>query len=68
MKKPMIEISPKYIVDSTGKETEVVLDITTFEQMLEYLEDIYFGIKAEKALAEGEFVKFDEIKRKSAKK
>lgn len=44
MKKPMIEISPKYIVDSTGKKTEAVLDITTFEQMLEYLEDIYRSI------------------------
>ncbi len=68
MKKQVLEISPKYIVDETGKKTEVVLDISTFEQMLESLEDFYFGLEAEKFLESGEFVDFDEANKKVLKK
>lgn len=68
MKKQVLEISPRYIIDSSGKKTEVVLDISTFEQMLENLEDLYFGLKAEKTLAEGEFIDFDEANKKILKK
>lgn len=68
MKKQILEISPKYIVDSTGKKMEVVLDIVTFEKMLEQLEDLYFGLKAERALKEGEFIDFDEASKKIVKK
>lgn len=68
MKKNILEISPRYIVDSSGKKTEVVLDISTFEQMLESIEDLYFGLKAEQALAEGEFIDFDEANKKIIKK
>lgn len=68
MKKKVLEISPRYIVDSTGKKTAVVLDISTFEQMLEDLEDFYFGLQAEKALKEDEFVDFDEANKKILKK
>ncbi len=60
MKKHILEISPRYIVDDAGKKTEVVLDISTFEQMLESLEDSYFGLKAEQALSEDKFINFDE--------
>ena len=58
--KEIIEISPRYIVDENGKKTEVVLDISTFEQILENLEDLYFGLKAKEALQNGEFIDFDE--------
>lgn len=68
MKRDMLEISPRYIVDSAGKKTEVVLDISTFEQMLESLEDLYFGLQAEKALQEGDFIDFDEANKEIVKK
>ncbi|HJZ23856.1 MAG TPA: hypothetical protein VJ201_05340 [Candidatus Babeliales bacterium] len=64
MKKEDLNISPRYIVDSTGKKTEVVLDISTFEKMLESLEDMYFGLQAEQALDTGEFIDFDEINKR----
>ena len=63
-----LEISPRYIVDSTGKKTEVILDISTFERMLESLEDLYFGLQAKQALQEGEFIDFDEANKKILKK
>ena len=63
-----LEISPRYVVDSTGKKTEVILDISTFERMLESLEDLYFGLQAEQALQEGEFIDFDEANKKILKK
>ena len=60
MKKQFLEISPRFIVDDSGKKTEVVLDITTYEQMLEYLEDLYFGLKAKEAFQEDEYIDFHE--------
>lgn len=68
MKKSGLEIYPKYIVDETGKKTEVVIDISTFEKMLEDLEDLYFSLEAEKVLECGEFVDFDEANKKVLKK
>ena len=68
MKKDILHISPKYIVDATGKKTEVVLDITTFEQLLENLEDLYYGARAKEALTEGEFLDFDEANKDLLKK
>ena len=68
MKKERLEIAPRYIIDSSGKKTEVILDISTFERMLENLEDLYFGLQAEQALREGEFIDFDEANKKILKK
>ena len=68
MKKEVLEISPRYIVDSAGKKTEVILEIATFEKMLESLEDMYFGLKADQALDEGEFIDFDEANKAVLKK
>ena len=68
MRKDVLEISPRYIVDSMGKKTEVILDISTFEKMLESLEDFYFGLQAERALENGEFIDFDEANKKIIKK
>ena len=67
MKKNILEISPRYIVDSTGKKTEVILDVSTFEKILESLEDLYFGLQAEKALQE-EYIDFDEANHEILKK
>lgn len=65
MKKEILEIAPKYIVDNTGKKTAVILEIATFEDMLERLEDMYFGLKAEQALQEDEFLDFNELNKKN---
>ena len=68
IKKHDLEIAPRYIVDSVGNKTEVVLDIATFEQMVEVLEDLYLGLQAEEAFKEGEFIDFDEANKKILKK
>ena len=68
MKKDILRFSPKYIVDASGKRTEVVLDISTFNELLENLEDLYYVARAKKALAEGEFLDFDEANEKILKK
>ena len=68
MKKEALEISPRYIIDGMGKKTEVILDISTFEKMLESLEDLYFGLHAEQVLQAGEFIDFDEANKKILKK
>ena len=46
------KITPQYIIDKAGKKTGVILDILAFEQLLEEIEDIYFGSIAHKALQE----------------
>lgn len=57
----LLEISPRYIVDESGEKKEVILDISTFEKLLEQLEDLYLGRMAEQALAEkSEFSDFEE--------
>lgn len=35
-----MELAPKYITDSEGKRTEVVLSIDSFESLLEDLKDL----------------------------
>ena len=67
MEKHELTISPRYIVNEHGEKVEVVLDIQTFEKIHAILEDVYFGLQAEKALAEGEFVDFDKANSKDLK-
>lgn len=52
MKKEKLTIDPQYLINKSGKKTAVVLDIKTFESMLEYVEDEYFGKQAAKLLKE----------------
>lgn len=68
MKKEILDISPRYIVNEKGQKTEVILDIMTFEKILEELEDLYLGQQAQKVLSEGEFLDFDEVNKKILKK
>ena len=68
MKKNTLYMEPRYIVDSTGKKVEVVLDLSTYEKMVENLEDSYFGEQAERVLEDGEFIDFDEANKKILKK
>jgi hypothetical protein len=46
------KITPQYIINKAGKKTSVILDINEFENLLEQIEDIYFGSIAQKALKE----------------
>lgn len=59
MSKERLEIKPRYIVDSHGKKVAVILDIATFECMLENLENLYFGLQAKQVLKQAEFIDFD---------
>ena len=63
-----IEIEPRYIVDNLGKKKEVILNIKTFEKILEQLEEMYLIKEAKKALKEDEFVDFKEANKKILKK
>jgi hypothetical protein len=63
MKKQTLDIAPQFIVDKTGKKTGVLLDIATFEQLLEKVEELYLGLEAERILEdESEFQDFETIK------
>lgn len=52
MKKEKLTIDPQYLINKSGKKTAVMLDIKTFENLLEYVEDEYFGKQATKLLKE----------------
>jgi len=63
------KITPQYIIDKSGKKTGVILDILAFEQLLEEIEDIYFGSIAHKALQEeDEYIMHTDVKKKLARK
>ncbi len=53
-KSPISSLSPQYIVDKKGKKTAVILNIDSFEKLLEEIEDIYFGSLAKAALEQEE--------------
>ena len=56
-------IKPQYIFDRTGSKTAVILDIQTFENLLEAVEDSYLSALGEEILkTETEFIDLDEIK------
>ena len=61
------KITPQYIIDKAGKKTGVILDIFSFEQLLEEIEDIYFGSIAHKALQEeDDYITHTDVKKKIA--
>lgn len=69
MKLPLSPITPQFIINEKGKKTAVILDIKSFEKLLEEVEDIYLGAISEKALREdGESISHDEVKKKALKK
>jgi hypothetical protein len=47
-------LSPQYIVDDKGKKTNVVLDLKTFEAMVEELGELHDIMEAEEILVKGE--------------
>lgn len=53
----MMELNERYITDADGKRQAVVLDIETFERLLERLEDLEDIVEADavkRAIAKGE--------------
>lgn len=57
------DIPAQFIVDNAGKKTAVILDIKTFEKLLDELEDFYLGELAQAALKqEQEWISHDEVK------
>ena len=68
MKKNMSQILPRYIVDDSGKRKEVILDIKTYEKILEELEDYYLGLEAEASFKDGDFIDFFEANKDVLKK
>jgi hypothetical protein len=63
------KITPQYIINKAGKKTSVILDINEFENLLEQIEDIYFGSIAQKALKEeDEYIPHNDVKKKIARK
>ncbi len=69
MKPLPLNITPQYIIDKTGKKTGVILDMHSFEKLLEEIEEIYLGALSEAALREAqEYITHDEVKKKISKK
>lgn len=69
MKLPLPDLVPQYIVDKSGKKTSVVIDIEKFEQFLQEVEDMYFGLLAKKIVEEDdEYVSHEHVKRMSEDK
>ena len=55
MKPSILEtIKPQYIIDEKGKKTAVILNVKTFESILEELEDLYDVAQAEEIIKKGE--------------
>lgn len=61
----LLKITPQFIVDKAGKKTGVILDMATFEQLMEKLEDLYLGTMAKDSLKEdtAEFHDFEALKK-----
>ncbi len=69
MKLPLPDLAPQYIVDKSGKKTSVVIDIEKFEQFLDEIEDMYFGLLAKKIVEEDdECISHEDVRRMSEEK
>lgn len=68
MKKDFLNIHPQFIVDQNGKKTGVIMNIETFEELIEKIEDLYFGSLAHQNLQDKtKFQDFEEFKKKLLK-
>ena len=68
MKPSLSEIAPQYIIDESGKKTGVILDIKTFEKLVEEIEDVYFAALAQARLEQAEergeeYIAHEDVKR-----
>jgi len=62
-----LKTSEQYIVNESGKKTHVIVEIAVFEELLEQLEDFYFGLKAIEALKDDEYIDFEDAKNSLSK-
>ena len=69
MKKITIEPQPQFIINKLGKKTAVILDIKTYERIMEQLEDSYLGALAEQVFKhETKYHDLSKVKKKLARK
>ena len=69
MRQKLGELSTQFIVDQKGKKTGVILDIKTFQRLLDELEDFYLATLAEAALLDREnTVSLEEAKKQLKQK
>ena len=69
MKTFIHNIQHQYIIDQKGKKTAVVMDIDSFDQFIERLEEYYLGTQAEQVLAtEKTFHDFADVREKLVRK
>lgn len=64
MKKNILDIHPQFITDAEGKKTGVIMNIETFLELIEKIEDLYFGAQAHATLQDKEkFNDFENFKK-----
>ncbi len=69
MKAPISDFPAQFIVDQNGKKTAVVLDIKTFESLVDQLEDFYLIAMAKDTInGDDGLVSHEEIKKMISKK
>lgn len=56
----MIEIKEQFVVDDQGKRVSVLLDIATYQKVLDALEELEYIRAADEAEAVGKFIPLEE--------
>ncbi len=67
---PVVGLKPQFIVDNKGKKTAVILDIKTYEELVEEIEDLYLGMLASQALSqatEEDLIPHEMVKKRTKK-
>lgn len=70
MKKDTLYPNPRFITDDKGNKLEVVLDIATYDKLIDLIEDYYLGQMAQEVLAcedKEEYVDMHEFKKRLLK-
>ena len=50
MKKNLLDIQPQFIIDQNGKKTGVIMNIEIFEELIQKIEELYFGALAHQSV------------------
>lgn len=66
-KAPLSDISPQFIVDKEGNKTAVLIDIKSYESLLDEIEDIYLASLAKETFDQDDLISHEEVKRKLLK-
>ncbi len=58
------ELGIQYLYDDTGNKIGVFMNIKTFDELIEQIEDLYLAIRAQKILeSETEFISQEEVEK-----